>query len=72
MIVQSGRFGASRNAGESRIAGQQLLSRLPHIKIGLNSEHPIAVFQQHAGQDTGARSNVGEDGTRLKPAFGLK
>src|SRR5208282_364693 len=63
MSSERGSFRSPGHAGETRITGEKLLSSAPHFGIGLDAEHRVAVFQQHAGENAGAGSNISDHRT---------
>jgi len=42
---------------------QKFLAGVAHLSIRLHAEHAVAILQQHAGEDTGAGSDIGDNGS---------
>ena len=70
MIGKSCCFGRPGNTDEVRERREQTFSGVSHLGIGLDAEDWVAILEQHACPDAGARGDIGNDATRRKTAFG--
>ena len=69
---QSGCLGGSGDAGELWKGGQVVFSGAAHLGIGFHPENGIAIFQQHAGENAGAGSDVGDGEVRGQSTIGVQ
>jgi hypothetical protein len=71
-VGKRGGFGGAGNADKVRIVGKQLIAGLAHLSIGLDSVDTIAVFEQDAGEESGAGSDVSDSMLGSEAACGLQ
>jgi len=60
VVLQGGLLRLGANAPELRKFREEFLSRFPHLPVGLDTEHGIAIPEQHPRENTRSKSNVGD------------
>lgn len=69
VIRQGGRFGGTGNAGEVRECSEIFLSGAAHVRVRLDAENWIAIFEKQPRKKPGAGGNIRDYGFGAQPTF---
>src|SRR5581483_10799378 len=69
---QRGRFRATTDAYEFRVAGQNFIPCPAHVFIRLNSKYPVAVLQEKPRQHSSSGADISNHGVRREMTFLLQ